>query len=140
MNIRSIITISLIHFLWGYCLCSENVTKVVKPAINYRLPRDIFPEYYKLNILTHLNDEEGFKYYGDVRIKVIFGIICIFFHHFAEMFLKRKSNSLKVEICSSNGFEDIKSRASWMINKWFSTNGSFGFFIILFVSFQQFNM
>lgn len=71
MNIRGLITICLVHFLWGFCLCDENATKAVKPAaINYRLPRSVFPEYYALNILTHINDEEGFKYYGDVRIKV----------------------------------------------------------------------
>lgn len=36
----------------------------------YRLPRTVLPELYKLNIFTHINDEEGFKFYGDVRIKV----------------------------------------------------------------------
>lgn len=45
----------------------------------YRLPRSIFPELYELNVFTHLNDEEGFKFYGEVRILVIakrFGLFC----------------------------------------------------------------
>lgn len=47
------------------------VVKAPKSTDNYRLPRTLFPEYYKLNVFTHLNDDQGFKYYGDVRITVI---------------------------------------------------------------------
>lgn len=36
----------------------------------YRLPKSIRPDYYKLNVLTHINDDEGFKFIGDVAIKV----------------------------------------------------------------------
>lgn len=73
MNTRGFIIIFSI--LWGYCLCNHNgttgTTRAVTKAIpHYRLPRTIFPEHYKLHVLTHINDDEGFKYYGDVRIKV----------------------------------------------------------------------
>lgn len=37
---------------------------------NYRLPRSITPENYKLEIFTHLNDTEGFIFRGIVTIKV----------------------------------------------------------------------
>lgn len=81
MNTRGFIIIFSI--LWGYCLCNHNGTTraVTKPTPNYRLPRTIFPEHYKLNVLTHINDDEGFKYYGDVRIKVI-----VFYFYLFECF------------------------------------------------------
>lgn len=47
----------------------------------YRLPRTVLPEFYKLNIFTHINDEEGFKFYGDVRIKVHIHNSCLHIFH-----------------------------------------------------------
>lgn len=37
---------------------------------NYRLPTSLKPEHYKLEVLTHLGDDEGFKFTGKVWIKV----------------------------------------------------------------------
>lgn len=36
----------------------------------YRLPTAVTPENYKLNIITHLNDTEGFLFRGSVWITV----------------------------------------------------------------------
>lgn len=36
----------------------------------FRLPEYIHPLHYKLRIVTHLDDEEGFKFTGKVWIKV----------------------------------------------------------------------
>lgn len=43
------------------------------PAIlanNYRLPDAIVPENYRLEIITHLGDNNNFTFTGDVWIKV----------------------------------------------------------------------
>lgn len=53
--------------------------KVFVSPEKYRLPRTVLPEFYKLNIFTHINDDEGFKFYGDVRIKVHTHAIYVFF-------------------------------------------------------------
>lgn len=45
------------------------------PSEVYRLPQTIFPEYYKLNLLTHIDDEEGFRFLGNVSILVSFIVI-----------------------------------------------------------------
>lgn len=37
---------------------------------DYRLPTAFTPEYYKLEVITHLGDTEGFRFNGNVRIKV----------------------------------------------------------------------
>lgn len=37
---------------------------------SYRLPTSITPENYKLNVVTHLNDTEGFIFRGSVWITV----------------------------------------------------------------------
>lgn len=37
---------------------------------SYRLPTAITPEHYKLEVLTHLNDTEGFVFRGSVWITV----------------------------------------------------------------------
>lgn len=40
-------------------------------AVNvFRLPQNVHPLHYKLRIVTHLDDEEGFKFTGKVWIKV----------------------------------------------------------------------
>lgn len=46
------------------------VAKTDVPSEVYRLPQTIFPEYYKLNLLTHIDDEEGFRFLGNVSILV----------------------------------------------------------------------
>lgn len=45
----------------------------------YRLPTAITPENYKLNVITHLNDTEGFVFRGSVWITVSYfarAILC----------------------------------------------------------------
>lgn len=37
---------------------------------NYRLPTAVTPENYKLEVITHLNDTEGFLFKGHVWITV----------------------------------------------------------------------
>lgn len=41
-----------------------------RSADEYRLPTAFTPEYYKLEVITHLGDTEGFRFNGNVRIKV----------------------------------------------------------------------
>lgn len=36
----------------------------------YRLPTALTPEHYKLEVITHLGDADGFKFNVNVRIKV----------------------------------------------------------------------
>lgn len=38
----------------------------------YRLPTSVTPENYKLEVITHLNDTEGFVFRGNVWITVSF--------------------------------------------------------------------
>lgn len=74
-DMRSFIFISILlaYFAQNVCYCAEDAApKVFVPPEKYRLPRSILPEFYKLNVFTHINDDEGFKFYGDVRIKVIY--------------------------------------------------------------------
>lgn len=40
----------------------------------FRLPKHVQPINYKLRIVTHLGDEEGFKFTGKVWIKVSRGV------------------------------------------------------------------
>lgn len=78
----------------NYCKCDEPIAvnaKINVTKANYRLPRSLSPETYKLQIFTHLNDAEIFKFYGDVQITVSFlfffffnRTICIFFSKFLE--------------------------------------------------------
>jgi hypothetical protein len=46
---------------------------------SYRLPTAVTPEHYKLEVITHLNDSQGFLFYGSVwitvRIKIEFNSI-----------------------------------------------------------------
>lgn len=52
-------------------ICLLFVTVRGTSSSNYRLPKSIHPEHYRVEILTHLNDDDqGFKYYGKVWIKV----------------------------------------------------------------------
>lgn len=37
----------------------------------HRLPKSIKPEHYNLKVLTHLDDNSGFSYGGDVTITVM---------------------------------------------------------------------
>jgi hypothetical protein len=51
---------------------SESTTAPVNDVSydSYRLPTATKPENYKLNVITHLNDTEGFIFRGDVWITV----------------------------------------------------------------------
>lgn len=42
----------------------------IKEEKPYRLPGDIIPEKYRLAVVTHMNDDEGFRFTGKVWIKV----------------------------------------------------------------------
>lgn len=90
MNTRSIVSIVVIHFLLNYCTSEDAAPKVNVAAELFRLPRTVLPEYYKLNVFTHINDEEGFKFFGDVLIKVqsffLFVLNTIFFSPFKYVF------------------------------------------------------
>lgn len=99
MNLCVVWTIFLVFFTQNVCFCDDRTDPVTAGVVastsataaaaaatestksatppkvyispeKYRLPRTVLPELYKLNIFTHINDEEGFKFYGDVRIKV----------------------------------------------------------------------
>lgn len=62
----------LLVFSWAFLCCAAD-TKDNKEASSpdvYRLPSSVLPEYYKLKVLTHLNDTNGFKFLGNVWIKV----------------------------------------------------------------------
>lgn len=73
---------SVLAFLFAILLSSvwsQNITEddlqppsVTPPAVydDYRLPTAITPENYKLNVITHLNDTEGFIFRGSVWITV----------------------------------------------------------------------
>lgn len=37
---------------------------------DFRLPESVKPEHYKLEIVTHLGDEDGYSFSGKVWIKV----------------------------------------------------------------------
>lgn len=52
-------------------ICLLSVTVQGTSSSNYRLPHSVHPEHYRVEILTHLNDnDQGFTYYGKVWIKV----------------------------------------------------------------------
>lgn len=52
-------------------ICLLSATVQGTSSSNYRLPTSVHPEHYRVEILTHLNDDDqGFKYYGKVWIKV----------------------------------------------------------------------
>lgn len=74
MNRCVIFTILLAYIAQSSCFYADGpaTPKVYISPEKYRLPRTIFPELYTLNVFTHINDDQGFKFYGDVRIKVIF--------------------------------------------------------------------
>lgn len=73
MKIRISFLILLAYFAQNGCFCDEDVTpKPIIPPEKYRLPRSVFPELYTLNVFTHINDDEGYKFNGDVRIQVIY--------------------------------------------------------------------
>lgn len=36
----------------------------------YRLPKDVFPEHYKLEVITHLGEKDNFSFEGKVWIQV----------------------------------------------------------------------
>lgn len=39
-------------------------------ADGYRLPNDVFPEHYKLEIISYLGEEDNFNFNGKVWIQV----------------------------------------------------------------------
>ncbi|XP_055705019.1 aminopeptidase N-like [Phlebotomus papatasi] len=43
----------------------------IKEEKPYRLPGDIIPEKYRLAVVTHMNDDEGFRFTGKVWIKIM---------------------------------------------------------------------
>lgn len=57
------------------CVQYSVATKVIESEQtnttgDYRLPTNVHPEHYKVKILTHLGDENGFIFKGKVWIKV----------------------------------------------------------------------
>ncbi len=42
----------------------------VKTHNSYRLPTSVRPEHYKLEVITHLGDDDGYEFSGKVWIKV----------------------------------------------------------------------
>lgn len=71
--------LSLLCFL---CVCAvpnyaNEIIKATKSTINndddhkYRLPTTFNPEHYKVKVLTHLGDNDGFKFSGRVWIKML---------------------------------------------------------------------
>lgn len=66
---RLIATLIFILML-QFCACDGSTEKATISGDKYRLPRNLFPELYKLTVFTHIDDDKGFKYYGDVRITV----------------------------------------------------------------------
>lgn len=67
MDRRNIIGVALM-LIFLFFVCS--VKTLDESFDKYRLPDSVRPEHYKLTIFTHINDDEGFKYYGDVRITI----------------------------------------------------------------------
>lgn len=69
---KFILIVTLIFILVSqFCVCDEPTEKSTNiTGDKYRLPRSLFPELYKLTVFTHINDDEGFKFYGDVCITV----------------------------------------------------------------------
>lgn len=52
-------------------VAQETIDPQIESAVNvFRLPENVHPLHYKLRIVTHLGDEEGFKFTGKVSIKV----------------------------------------------------------------------
>lgn len=55
-------------------LCVLSITVIahgsVFPSDLYRLPRSVLPRHYDLTVISHINDDEGFKFTGKVEIKV----------------------------------------------------------------------
>lgn len=51
---------------------ATTVTTSTEPGAEYRLPKNVHPEHYKLEVITHLNDSDsdGFRFSGRVWIKV----------------------------------------------------------------------
>lgn len=43
---------------------------LVSKTESYRLPTNLRPQRYKLEILTHLSDKDGYKFYGKEWIRV----------------------------------------------------------------------
>lgn len=65
----------------GICLLLATIATAIFPidpkadkellaGDEYRLPTALTPDYYKLEVITHLGDTEGFRFNGNVRIKV----------------------------------------------------------------------
>lgn len=65
----------LLAFLLSSVGC-QNISEELQPPPenpvydSYRLPTAVTPENYKLNVITHLNDTEGFIFKGSVWITV----------------------------------------------------------------------
>ena len=66
------ITLTVLVFFLAQYVLTEEVTPSVDNAVydSYRLPTSVRPENYKLEVITHLNDTEGFLFRGAVWITV----------------------------------------------------------------------
>lgn len=60
-----------ICLLYSSLVVSSPAAPHTNATTSYRLPTAVHPEHYKLEILTHLGDDNGFKFYGRVWIKII---------------------------------------------------------------------
>uniref|UniRef100_A0A182N0H6 Aminopeptidase n=1 Tax=Anopheles dirus TaxID=7168 RepID=A0A182N0H6_9DIPT len=64
---RTKLLVAALMTLVGACWSSESS----KADSSYRLPQAVFPEHYNLRVYTHLGDERGFIFYGQVAIRLI---------------------------------------------------------------------
>lgn len=62
---------------------------LVSKAESYRLPTNLRPQRYKLEILTHLSDKDGYKFYGkewirvSLKINQFINFCCLFTFHYS---------------------------------------------------------
>lgn len=67
------VTVTLLICLLCRHVLSEEVVAASSESVaydSYRLPTTVTPENYKLEVITHLNDTEGFLFRGAVWITV----------------------------------------------------------------------
>ena len=64
------ILVLAVYFLIAYAARTSYGAKETVGKGGNRLPKSITPEYYKLKVLTHIEDETPFQFNGDVQIKV----------------------------------------------------------------------
>lgn len=55
----------------GKPVVDNAIVDLPEPGAEYRLPRTVHPEHYKLEVITHLNDaDDGFRFSGRVWIRI----------------------------------------------------------------------